>query len=729
MDEGDLPPVIIAEPGILSLTSGEKLAITLYLDPARSGFAGYNISMYLGEPGIVEIDQIAFPEWAYLSTYQKSGSPADAVWCKAIDLTGAGGTGNVTLISFTLHALSPGNTTVHLSEESLIDDRQGGLYLPHLTPVEVVVRPAPTPEPTPTATPTPVPTPTPTPAPTPEPTPTATPTPVPTPTPAPTPEPTPTATPTPVPTPTPAPTPTPRPVIPVTDLTVINTTSGSAHLTWTPAVDAQSVHPEVSTDGGTRWEAGNHTPIPPDAGETILDGLAPYTDYQIRLVVLGGYSEGISNTVIFRTEPGYLLSRTFGSYGFSPVRFRDPAGIAVSPAGEIIVADRQNNRVMIFDNEGSVIKSIGADLSVPVGLCVDAKGDIYLADAGNHRIITFDSSGSYQREIGSRGSEHGELLFPGDVVVNRSGFMYVSDTSNHRIQLFNPDGDLVWSRGSYGSGIWQFQYPQGMTIDPSETIYIADRENNRIVAIDLSLDFRVFGEYDAGDDQLNRPRDLAWSPEGFFYVADTGNTRIVAMDLNGEILHIINNEAPSSVDITSPSGIAVDCNGTLYITDSSLHRVAIITYHGPVAPPSPAFTATPRSGYAPLTVRFDDISMGRVTSWNWNLGDGTMNVSRYPEKIYSSPGTYTVSLTAGNQGGMATMVQNDFITVHLRGDLNRNGRIDIGDLSRVAYMAAGYGEGVKEADFNEDGVVDGADAAYIAYAYLGMTGPPGGDGI
>ncbi|MCQ1537458.1 PKD domain-containing protein [Methanocalculus taiwanensis] len=64
-------------------------------------------------------------------------------------------------------------------------------------------------------------------------------------------------------------------------------------------------------------------------------------------------------------------------------------------------------------------------------------------------------------------------------------------------------------------------------------------------------------------------------------------------------------------------------------------------------------------------------------------------------------------------------VQNGTLTVHLRSDLNRNNRIDIGDVAKVAWMAAGLIPQDPEADFDGKGTVDGADAARIAYFYVG----------
>jgi len=59
------------------------------------------------------------------------------------------------------------------------------------------------------------------------------------------------------------------------------------------------------------------------------------------------------------------------------------------------------------------------------------------------------------------------------------------------------------------------------------------------------------------------------------------------------------------------------------------------------------------------------------------------------------------------------------LTIHLRGDFNRNGRIDIGDVARVAWMVTGNTPENLEADFNNNGEVDSGDAARIAYFYVG----------
>jgi PKD repeat protein len=85
--------------------------------------------------------------------------------------------------------------------------------------------------------------------------------------------------------------------------------------------------------------------------------------------------------------------------------------------------------------------------------------------------------------------------------------------------------------------------------------------------------------------------------------------------------------------------------------------------------PSPNFIATPNTGYATITsMAFTDGTTSNplypVTAWSWNFGDGGATSSlQNPTKTYSTPGTYTVSLTATNAGGSATHTKTGYITV------------------------------------------------------------------
>ncbi|HMA77282.1 MAG TPA: PKD domain-containing protein [Candidatus Krumholzibacteriaceae bacterium] len=83
---------------------------------------------------------------------------------------------------------------------------------------------------------------------------------------------------------------------------------------------------------------------------------------------------------------------------------------------------------------------------------------------------------------------------------------------------------------------------------------------------------------------------------------------------------------------------------------------------GPTAPTA-AFSGSPTTGAAPLTVNFTDQSSGSPTSWSWDFGDGATSTAQNPSHEYTAVGTYTVSLTATNAYGSDTEAKTDYIDV------------------------------------------------------------------
>jgi PKD repeat protein len=76
------------------------------------------------------------------------------------------------------------------------------------------------------------------------------------------------------------------------------------------------------------------------------------------------------------------------------------------------------------------------------------------------------------------------------------------------------------------------------------------------------------------------------------------------------------------------------------------------------------FTATPTSGVAPLQVAFADTSAGVPTSWSWSFGDGGTSTAQHPTYMYTTPGTYSVTLTVTDAvGASSTKTLANYITV------------------------------------------------------------------
>lgn len=83
-----------------------------------------------------------------------------------------------------------------------------------------------------------------------------------------------------------------------------------------------------------------------------------------------------------------------------------------------------------------------------------------------------------------------------------------------------------------------------------------------------------------------------------------------------------------------------------------------------LAQPNADFSGTPLSGCSPLVVLFSDLSTGNPTSWLWDLGNGNTSTFQNPSALYIVPGTYTVTLTVTDGGGLTdTQTRTSYITV------------------------------------------------------------------
>ena len=107
---------------------------------------------------------------------------------------------------------------------------------------------------------------------------------------------------------------------------------------------------------------------------------------------------------------------------------------------------------------------------------------------------------------------------------------------------------------------------------------------------------------------------------------------------------------------------------TLTVTNSAGSNTTSLTNYITVSQvtvaPTAIFKATVTSGYEPLTVQFVDASLNSPNTWVWSFGDGGTSTLQNPTHTYTTPGTYSVTLTATNSAGSNTVSQTGYITVN-----------------------------------------------------------------
>ncbi|MCL4760846.1 MAG: PKD domain-containing protein, partial [Burkholderiales bacterium] len=129
------------------------------------------------------------------------------------------------------------------------------------------------------------------------------------------------------------------------------------------------------------------------------------------------------------------------------------------------------------------------------------------------------------------------------------------------------------------------------------------------------------------------------------------------LDVGNRTTHTLSNLAAGTTYQIAVT--AYDASGA----ESAFSNVVSYTTPAASVPPVARFSASTTSGTAPLALNFVDESTGTISSYAWTFGDGTTSTARNPAKVYSSPGTYTVSLTVSGSAGSNTLTKSGYVTV------------------------------------------------------------------
>jgi hypothetical protein len=171
-----------------------------------------------------------------------------------------------------------------------------------------------------------------------------------------------------------------------------------------------------------------------------------------------------------------------------------PQAVAVTPKGDVLVADTYNNRVLEVTPAGRIAVVAGngragykgdngpaafAELNQPAGVATDAQGDIYISDTGNNVIRKVDArtgiittiAGNYAMDkandgLGGYSGDGGpatsaQLNGPQGIAVDSAGDLFIADTFNSVIRGVNPDGTIT-TVGEVGT-------PDSVATDPAAT--------------------------------------------------------------------------------------------------------------------------------------------------------------------------------------------------------------------------------------------------------------------
>jgi DNA-binding beta-propeller fold protein YncE len=162
--------------------------------------------------------------------------------------------------------------------------------------------------------------------------------------------------------------------------------------------------------------------------------------------------------------------------------FNEPNDVAFAPNGDILVVQGHGKgepRVLKFDRDGNFIKAWGrkgngpGEFDIAHAIAVDAQGLIYVADRNNQRIQVFDPDGKYVRESKHPGTPCGLFITPDQHIWLAHG---------HAGQVLKLDllGNVLGVTGRQGKALGQFGEAHTIAVSADGEVYVADTLNWRV---------------------------------------------------------------------------------------------------------------------------------------------------------------------------------------------------------------------------------------------------------
>ena len=311
---------------------------------------------------------------------------------------------------------------------------------------------------------------------------------------------------------------------------------------------------------------------------------------------------GVLTLVAGNGTPGYS-----GDNGpATSAQLNNPRGVAVDAAGNLYIADQQNNRIRKVSNgvistvAGNGTPDFGGDngpatsaqLSFPDGVAVDSAGNLYIADGGvrirevSNGVITTVAGNGVHGYGGDNGPATSAQVVTTGVAVDSTGNLYIADLYNSRIRKVSKGViTTVAGNGVYGySGdngpatSAQLGEPFGVAVDAAGNLYIADTLNARVRQVSNGVITTVAGGVNVVSDsgpatgaQLAEPKGVAVDAAGNLYIADYDRIRKVSSGMIATVAgggNVVSDNGPATgAQLAQPYGAAVDSAGNLYIAD------------------------------------------------------------------------------------------------------------------------------------------------------------------
>jgi hypothetical protein len=305
-----------------------------------------------------------------------------------------------------------------------------------------------------------------------------------------------------------------------------------------------------------------------------------------------------------------LVPGTDGKYYYN-----NPVGVASDSHHNVYILEQNGARLTKLGPDGGFLWSFGtpgvgggnggsdssSKLNWPQGSpAVDALGRVYIPDRNNNRVVILDSDGTFLGFIGQQNSPNYQFDCPNGVSIGPNGDIFVVDNCANNVQIYNSERyfrssiGVKWSDGSDDS---HFSQPSAITMVDQDTVLVADRNNARIQkctrsygAAASTLAPNTFDEtwacstfagatFDRQNDNYHFDwlNGLAWDGVNKrLYTSEDWHNAFKVFDENGKLITVVgdeNNNGADNYHFSTVTGLAVDPSGNVYAVDQANYRV------------------------------------------------------------------------------------------------------------------------------------------------------------
>jgi sugar lactone lactonase YvrE len=310
-----------------------------------------------------------------------------------------------------------------------------------------------------------------------------------------------------------------------------------------------------------------------------------------------------------------------------------PKGVAVDAAGNVYIADAVDDDVVkVTPGGGTTVVASG--LKAPTGVAIDAAtGDLYIADTGDYKVERLTPGGalSVVAGTGTAGTPTAgpatasDLGGPSGLGMDSAGNLYIADgagaSGNPFVEEVAPDGTLSILAGTgtrsqpiAGAATTSpLRTPTGIAVDAGADVFIADGAANVVAKVTPAGALSIFAGRASGlagqpstgaatSSRLHTPTGVATDAAGDVYIADTANNRVEEVNLSGRLSVLAgtgSSGAPTygvsalSSRLSAPAAVAVSPDGVIYIANTGYGTVDRL------APALPSISAVPTPAGTP----------------------------------------------------------------------------------------------------------------------------------